>query len=206
MATVEGGFDFWAELEKDEIADLPDSMCLLSKELLSMNHIVLPCGHKFNYIPLCKEITNLKYPKSAYARSLTLNRSQTCCPYCRKIFDKLLPKIPLYGLTFPKYICSDINSIAPKQCSYIFKSAKNNGTMCEKMCGFDTECGVLCAQHYKRTIKDPKQFENENVKKIFDSNTVETLRVQLKELGISSSGRKIDLVNRLVQHTTFIKI
>ena len=202
MTVVEDEFDFWSELAKDETDVLPDSMCLLSKEILSLNHIILPCGHKFNYIPLCREIANLKYPKSAYARTLNLNRAQTCCPYCRKIFDKLLPKIPLYDLTLPKYICSDVNSLAPKQCSYVLKCAKNKGTICEKTCGFDTIYGVLCVQHYKHTNKSADQFENEATKKIFNSNTIIMLKSQLKELNLSVSGNKRDLVSRLVKHTS----
>ena len=106
---VEDEFDFWNELGKKDEFVLDDSHCLLSKEPLGLNHITMPCGHKFNYISLCKEIASLKYPCRTYTRTINLTREQICCPYCRKVFDKLLPKIPLYNLTLPKHVCSEVN-------------------------------------------------------------------------------------------------
>lgn len=196
MTIVEDGFDFWAELENENETETGDCICLISKEPLTMNHIVLPCGHKFNYIPLCKEIASVKYPKSIYTRTLTLKRNQTCCPYCRKIFDKLLPKIPMYNISLPRYVCSEYDSLVSKQCLYILK----NNNKCSKMCGFDTDYGVLCGQHYKQTIKSLNHFENAEDKKIFDTNTVVSLKSQLKQLNLSTSGNKRDLVCRLVKH------
>jgi benzoyl-CoA reductase/2-hydroxyglutaryl-CoA dehydratase subunit BcrC/BadD/HgdB len=200
MSIVEDGFDFWSELEKETVTEINDSTCLLSKETLTMNHIILPCGHKFNYIPLCKEIASLKYPKSVYARTINLTRLQTCCPYCRKIFDKLLPKIPLYVMSLPKYVCSENDTLSSKQCMYIAKSGKHKDKPCDKMCGFDTNYGVLCSNHYRRTIKSSEQFENSSIKQMFDNNTVISLKKQLKDLHLSLSGCKRDLVNRLAQH------
>ena len=33
-----------------------DNICLISKEPLHPNHITLVCNHKFNYIPIYKEV------------------------------------------------------------------------------------------------------------------------------------------------------
>ena len=189
---VEDKFDFWEELNKQDDFVLDDTHCLLSKETLCQNHIVLPCGHKFNYAPLCKEIANLKYPSKTYARQITLNKHQICCPYCRKVFDKLLPKIPLYNLGMPNHICSDINSIQLKQCSWI---------MCENTNAFESCYGVLCTKHYNKSFKKPISIiKDDAFAKIFKENTVTKLRERLFELNLSTKGLKSVLVDRLVKH------
>jgi hypothetical protein len=35
---------------------MDDNICLISKEKLHPNHITLTCNHKFNYIPIYKEV------------------------------------------------------------------------------------------------------------------------------------------------------
>lgn len=145
---VEDNFDFWAELEKDNHIISTEEHCLLSKEPLTLNYVSLPCGHRFNYQPLCKEMVSIKYTKTVYNRTLNLQRHQTCCPYCRTIFNTLLPKIPIYDMKLPKYICSSTNCFPRKQCSYTFKRGKNKGTTCNQP-GFDTEKGTTCKTHHK---------------------------------------------------------
>ena len=199
VCVVEDNFDFWSELNKKDNFILDDSHCLLSKESLGQNHIVLPCGHKFNYQPLCKEIANLKYPCKTYSRQICLNRNQICCPYCRKVFDKLLPKIPLYKLSLPKHVCSDLNSIQMKKCTF---------HLCEKTNAFDSDYGVLCTKHYtkrsKQSIKkQPHVFETAEQAALFKSSKVIKMKLQLKELNLSTKGLKIDLFNRLISNSNF---
>lgn len=199
---VEDEFDFWGELNKDDNEFIfDDTYCLLSKEPLGPNHVALPCGHKFNYVPLCREITNLKYPSRVYTRTINLHKEQICCPYCRTIFDKLLPKIPLYNLVLPNGICSNINCIVVKQCSH---------TTCESISGFDTDYGVLCAKHYSKFSRKPTKkhiaFEDEESNRMFKENTVPKLKEQLLALNLPASGLKRDLVDRLVKHKKFLKI
>lgn len=195
---VEDDFDFWEELNKQEEIkfEVDETHCLLSKEPLVQNHIALPCGHKFNYIPLCKEIASLKYPVRTYARTINLTREQICCPYCRKVFNKLLPKIPLYKLDLPNYVCSNANCIVSKQCSY---------TDCENTNGFDTDYGVLCTKHYsKKRTKKTIANEDEDYNRTFQENTVSMLKEQLKYLGLPTNGLKRDLVDRLIKHRKFL--
>jgi len=195
---VEDEFDFWDELDKKDEFVLDDSHCLLSKEPLGINSITLPCGHKFNYISLCKEIACLKYPCKTYTRTINLTREQICCPYCRKVFDKLLPKIPLYNLSLPKHVCSETNCLEMKRCSY---------TSCENNTGFDSVYGVLCSKHYTRiarkTLAVQAGFDDEESRTLFNDNTVAKLKEQLRVLRLPQSGRKKDLVNRIVNYKKF---
>lgn len=200
---VEDDFDFWGELNKKEEDKfvLDDTHCLLSKETLGPNHITMPCGHKFNYVPLCKEIASLKSPSRFYTRTINLGKEQICCPYCRKVFNNLLPKIPLYKMVLPNYIFSNVNCIGLKPCSQ---------PACENTCGFDTDYGVLCAKHYSKfSRKPPKKhvaFDDEASNTLFKENTVSKLKEQLLALNLPTSGVKRDLVDRLVKHKTFLKI
>ena len=197
---VEEDFDFWGELNKKDETEfvLDDTHCLLSKEPLGPNYVTLPCGHKFNYVPLCKEIVNLKYPSRVYTRTINLYKEQICCPYCRAVFDKLLPKIPLYNLILPINICSNINCIVVKHCSHV---------SCENTCAFDTDFGVLCAKHYAKFSRKPVKkhipFEDEESNKMFKENTVSKLKEQLLSLNLPTHGLKRDLVVRLVKHKNF---
>jgi hypothetical protein len=195
---VENEFDFWGELGKQDDFVLDDSHCLLSKEPLNENHIVLPCKHRFNYVSLCKEIACLKYPPRTYSRTINLSRQQICCPYCRKVFDKLLPKIPLYDLSLPKHVCSDVNCLELKPCSYV---------SCENNTGFVSKYGVLCSKHYTRidrkNCSKKAIFDDEESRTLFKENTVSKLKEQLRALRLPQTGLKKDLVTRLVNYKNF---
>lgn len=60
---IEGGVDFFKELKqmKPSVAatatvSATTERCLITDEKLQKDHITLKCGHKFNYIPLFKEV------------------------------------------------------------------------------------------------------------------------------------------------------
>ena len=65
---IEGEIDFYAELYKslddDDTKNMEDinenKLCLISKQQLTDNFVELICGHKFNYLPLYKDIVNHK--------------------------------------------------------------------------------------------------------------------------------------------------
>jgi hypothetical protein len=70
---VEGGIDFFSQLKQMTAADTepasaPTSAataaprCLITDEPLRRDHITLQCGHKFNYVPLFKEVLFQKCP------------------------------------------------------------------------------------------------------------------------------------------------
>lgn len=78
-----------------------ENCCLLTKEPLQHIHIVLACGHKFNYIPLYREVIAQKtvgLSSSGYYISHSLKKNEIKCPYCRNIQDKLLPYLEYDGI------------------------------------------------------------------------------------------------------------
>jgi len=57
-----------------EIEDKPVERCLITDEILRKDHITLKCGHKFNYVPLFKEVVFQKcsmLPKNVSSKLIT---------------------------------------------------------------------------------------------------------------------------------------
>ena len=88
---IEGDIDFFKELKgmkcsnEDtsgsgssvvlEIEDKPVERCLITDEKLRKDHITLICGHKFNYVPLFKEVIFQKcsmLPKNVSSKVITM--------------------------------------------------------------------------------------------------------------------------------------
>jgi hypothetical protein len=129
---IEGGIDFYAELYKSlddddskNINDINDNnLCLISKQPLTDKFVELECGHKFNYVPLYKDIVNHKLKfNNMEALHGRLKKTQIRCPYCRKIQNKLLPyydNIPgIKKIEFVNFI--DENKTYPADKEYICK-------------------------------------------------------------------------------------
>ena len=83
---IEGGVDFFKELKqmgsKSNDSSAPLSLavedstarCLITDEKLRKDHITLKCGHRFNYVPLFKEVLFQKcalLPKNLSAKIIT---------------------------------------------------------------------------------------------------------------------------------------
>ena len=204
---VEGGFDFWSELANDEPeAPVTDDHCLLTQEPLTLNYITMPCGHKYNYVAICKEISNMKSPKTYYYNSgIKLARNQTFCPYCRKIFNQLLPKIPWTDFVPAKYVCSSTNHIEHRTCQYVFQSGKRKGECCGKKNAFDTKDGSFCSQHAcskKKSKAKTKKITitlDEEGKKIWKKYKVNELKDLLRSNSLPVSGTKAILITRLMK-------
>lgn len=204
---VEGGFDFWSELANDELeSTVTDNHCLLTQEPLTLNYITMPCGHKYNYIPICKEISNMKSPKTHYFNpGIKLARNQTFCPYCRAVFDQLLPRIPMTDFVPSKYVCSSSNYIDHRECQYVFQSGKCKGHCCAKKNAFDTKHGSFCNQHAcmkkkangKPTTKTNIILDDEG-KKIWKKFNIAELKCILKTNSLPVSGTKAVLINRFI--------
>ena len=135
-----------------------DNYCLLTKEPLHSIHIELVCGHKFNYVPLYREVIVQKtigMSPNGYYTSHSLKRNEIKCPYCRNVQDKLLPYIEYdgvkktYGVNYPTKL-----SMTTQLCMYSInnvnskKGKKSAGASCKN---FALECcnGIyLCKKHY----------------------------------------------------------
>lgn len=86
---IEGGVDFFKELKQFGLSNQPaaasssssssstdeaEVRCLITHEKLRKDHVVLKCGHRFNYVPLFKEVLFQKcslLPKNLSAKIIT---------------------------------------------------------------------------------------------------------------------------------------
>lgn len=218
--TVEGDFDFWSALKEEEENDNKcnhDDSCLLTQEALGLNYITLPCGHKYNYIPICKEIASMKNTKHHYYNhGIKLMRGQTYCPYCRQVFNKLLPKIPSIDFTPEKYVCSSTNYIDHRSCKHVFQSGKRKGQCCGKKNAFDSQYGTFCSHHTCKhkavktakttTKKSSKSIElNDEGKKLWNKYKVVDLKNILRKNNLPLSGAKALLITRIMKANIIIE-
>lgn len=127
--------------------------CLISKEKLHPNHITLTCNHKFNYIPIYKEVIYQKNRINTLYEVTKLSSYQIKCPYCRTITNNLLPYIPypsvkrIKNVNSPEYDCMNAT-----KCSHMTKQSDANKitTTCNKNALYYEEENVLfCPSHYK---------------------------------------------------------
>lgn len=108
---------------QNNIVTLDDNnLCLITKECLHPNHITLSCGHKFNYLPLYKEVVNQKNKSNTGYEITKLDIHQIKCPYCRRITNKLLPFIPYTSVKLIKYVnCPEEHCMNATKCSHTFR-------------------------------------------------------------------------------------
>ncbi len=100
---IEGNIDFFAELYKSLDDDNSDNesteLCLITNQPLTDKHVILKCGHKFNYIPLFNDVLNHKKKfNNMEGKHGELNTTQIRCPYCRNKQNELLPYYEELGL------------------------------------------------------------------------------------------------------------
>ena len=136
-----------------------ENICLISKEQLHPNHITLTCNHKFNYIPIYKEVLYQKTKSNTMYEVTKLQPYQIKCPYCRTITNKLLPFIPYPSIKRAKNIHSTgSDCLSAKKCPYIIKTRNTNNTTttdlnCDKNAlYYEAENLLLCPAHYKKHI------------------------------------------------------
>lgn len=155
-----------------------DSCCLLTKEALNDIHVTLNCSHKFNYIPLYKEVviqkTSAGMTTNGYYNSCTLRLNEMKCPYCRRVQDKLLPFLNyddvkrLRGVNGPESLC-----MKARMCEHIEINQKSKKKNSKKETSSACECnathlvnGVLyyCKKHYdqQKQEKQEKQEQEQN--------------------------------------------
>ena len=139
-----------------------DNICLISKDKLHPNHITLKCNHKFNYIPIYKEVLYQKTKSNPIYEVTKLQSYQIKCPYCRTITNKLLPFIQYPTVKLAKNIHSTGSDCLPTtKCSHIIKKRDtnkvNSDTKCDKNAlYYEAENLLFCPTHYKKYMsKNP---------------------------------------------------
>jgi hypothetical protein len=116
---IEGNIDFYNELYKSlddtkqsEPNEDTTNLCLITGELLTDNHVILNCNHKFNYIPLFKDLYNYKkkfsYMDSTYSKTKV---NEIRCPYCRSKQTTMLPYYENIGVEKVPGINHDASSL-----------------------------------------------------------------------------------------------
>jgi hypothetical protein len=171
-----------------------DEKCLISNEALISNAITLECNHKFNYIELYNEVLEQKTKKILDNSKLKLNEIK--CPYCRAISKNLLPYFKYYNTKPVRGVDNPPDlSIKLNECQYIEK----NSEPCRKNACV-TKFGLFCNNHVKYNIKEEEIITNisADVLKLYKKKTIKELKAQLQERAIKLSGKKEDLINRLI--------
>ena len=100
---IEGNFDFYKELYEslddsdNNIDELSAQVCLITNTPLTKHFVELECKHKFNYVPLFKDLVNHK-TKFSTLDTHRLKVNEIRCPYCRNKQGNVLPYIEEIGL------------------------------------------------------------------------------------------------------------
>jgi hypothetical protein len=100
---IEGNFDFYKELYEslddsdNNIDEQSAQICLITNAPLTKHFVELECKHKFNYVPLFKDLVNHK-TKFSSLDTHRLKVNEIRCPYCRNKQGNVLPYIEELGL------------------------------------------------------------------------------------------------------------
>jgi hypothetical protein len=165
--TIEGNVNFYDELYKslDVEEELEDDthICLITHLPLTDKHVVMECGHKFNYMPIYYDIVNHKKIFNGMEGSHgKLHITQIRCPYCRKKQCTLLPYYEELGLAK----VNGVNFYEPSQththdnqgepCAYIFPNEHFNPNMPESI---ENSKYSKCSHHYASQIQLYNYFD-----------------------------------------------
>jgi hypothetical protein len=176
-----------------EISSL-NKCCLISGEILTNNHITLDCGHMFNLNELYNEVVQQKAKVNCYSNKIKVNEIR--CPYCRIITPKILPYFKYYNNKLIYGVNGPIQfSIQLYECEYKGKK----GNCCGKSACI-TNSGILCNNHIKYTHSEEELIKNldSNVIACLKKKTITELKEELKKHSKKTSGKKDDLVIRLL--------
>ena len=141
-----------------------DNVCLITGERLDEYSITMPCNHKFNYLPLYKEICMQKSGVN-HREYIRIPYRAMKCPYCRVIHNNILPYRDILGVTKIDSVNSpDKYALLTNTCKYIFKSGNKKGDICNNKC-----LDRYCKRHEKLAIKSDNKIlvEKEKCKYIF---------------------------------------
>jgi hypothetical protein len=201
---IEGGLDFFKELKNItaepnvtrvpslslNVEDKPVEKCLISDEVLRKDHITLKCGHKFNYVPLFKEVLFQKcsmLPKNVSSKIVTMyikntpqsnvstvmynssynlettkiSYNEIKCPYCRSITSHILPYYPYPDVSKIKYVNTPADLALPALTCEYNSHAADGATKCRTSCIYQEKYDMmLCSKHFNK-LELTAQSEND---------------------------------------------
>jgi len=183
---IEGAIDFYSELYKSLDEDEnnfkteeDNNLCLITKQPLTTNYVTMECGHKFNYVPLFKDIDNHKRNfNNMEGNSGRLGKNEIRCPYCRKKQTTLLPYYENIGVpkvigvnqTYfpPTYNETKINNTHWGPCEYLDHSTQfgifqdASGIIQEGSINTKVKCNChgspICINTYGTNYGDTKKY------------------------------------------------
>ena len=181
MYKIEGGINFYKELLDEYEANAQSTAsssddCLLTNRPLECGYIELPCGHKFNFLPLYTETlyqkTNPAFVNNKY--NTPIGKDKIKCPYCRTIHsNSLLPYIVnekrIIGINSPIKLCS----LGSVKCQHVSVStSKKKHTACTSFTNIhyipNSDSGTgnaaifLCKRHVTQWKSKKSQNEIQN--------------------------------------------
>lgn len=199
---MDSTFNFYEELNKlddavDDDDETNEDKCLISNLKLDKTKIELLCGHKFNYFYIFNEILNKKTTTNYY--QVSLGTTQISCPYCRKVFNYLLPPSLDIEQTYEiKNINRPHRYSMPINCQY-------NNCINKKI--YITPLGSYCKKHYSylknNDKKGNKQINKEELHpdwKMYTHFDMVELKRILKVNNLKVSGTKPYLISRLLNY------
>ena len=136
--------------------------CLITSEPLTSTHVKLPCGHKFNYLPLFHDLFNHKSKLNRMEGPSTyLNSNQIRCPYCRSKQVFLLPYYEEFKLPKVIGINANMNTSCSVSlyntripCEYVLTDAINNNKCpLHSKPSQVVQSKYYCYDHYKAILK-----------------------------------------------------
>jgi len=206
---IDDNINFYEELMKDDNDDNDDNdevdkntnnICLITREQLDKTQIKLECNHTFNYLPLFKDL--LQKITSPYTIRTFHNEIE--CPYCRSITKYLLPSsYDIIGIQNNIYKINNPSNYQMKlSCSYNPNINCNNKK-------YMTPLGPYCIKHYDKVKKNKissKDYSNKSDEYIHIANnyTIPQLKIILKHNRLSITGKKNDLIERIINANIFI--
>jgi len=215
---IEGGINFYDELYKSLDDDgnkinEDENICLITNSPLTENHVTLKCKHKFNYVPLFKDLVNRK-SKLAALDTQHLCVDEIRCPYCRNKEVGLLPYHENMGV--PKvhgvnYI--DESKLLPKNMvpSYFFGECNfnpNNGETAYK-CTSTHVCSHLdnknyCYLHLKQIKKN--EFKEQILQKKEEEKKLkqEAKQKEKEEKNLAKQKAKEDKKNNIISNENIV--
>jgi len=190
---IEGGIDFYnqlyANLDEPDDNEVDKNICLITNEKLIDRHFEMKCGHKFNYLPLYKDLTNYRKKFNSMESGMNvLSKSEIRCPYCRDKQTGVLPYYEDMGLE----MIEGVNTvyIKPSKCSFVWENEYFDNTSPEddfnqkivKCCHTGTKTllpdltniGFYCPTHGKAVL-------SKHAKELKEKQKQEKLAAKLKE-------------------------
>lgn len=202
-----GGIDFYAELysslDGGEEAVDDKNVCLITDNVLTDNHVILECGHKFNYIPLFNDIRAHKTKFNCLeANHVKINEIR--CPYCRARQKTLLPYYPELGL--PKVVGVNKEQQAPPQriqvvgaCQY--EACSNTQYICKLECDGNLYCYMHYNMRQRAHQKEEKLKEKASEKLMKQQQKLLEKKQKAEAIAEAKAKAKEDLKNTILNIT-----